>query len=136
MKIHIHILMLLVASLFFLGCGEKPEDSFKPHIGLWKDLDLGRTVATVAFLRGGTGGVWFGSQFSKFEYTIDYSKDPIWLDLVYSREGKPFRARLIADFDDINVFKWRTYFGEKRPSDFPGLNDKYTITLTRATPWT
>ena len=136
MKNRHHAIMLLIVSFLVVGCGEKTEDSFKPHVGIWKDLDLGRIVATVAFMKDGKGGVWFGSQYSKFEYTIDYSKKPIWLDLLYSREGKPYRATLIAEFDDINIFKWRTFFGEKRPIDFVGLDDQYTITLTRASPWT
>ena len=131
-----YIAVFLVSAFMPFGCGENPEDSFKPHIGVWKDLHLGRTVATVAFMKGGAGGVWFGSQFSKFEYTIDYSKNPIWLDLLYSREGKPYRATLIAEFDDINIFKWRTFYGAERPTDFAGLDDQYTITLTRAQPWT
>jgi hypothetical protein len=65
---------------------------------------------------------------------IDYAKDPTWLNLIYTQEEKPFRAKLILRFQDRNTIVWRTFYNDQRPEGFEGEDDKHTFILKRVNP--
>jgi hypothetical protein len=78
----------------------------------------------------------YNNTIYKFRYVFDYTKDPIWLDFHYSREGKPYQACLIVRYIDENHLQWFTYFNDVRPADFPDGDQGNVMTLTRVNPLT
>lgn len=131
------VLVMLAASM--LSCqGPGAHDRYVlPHVGNWIGVDASGMRAVVVFRENGTGTIEFQNTVNEFYYVFDYSRNPLWLDLVYSREGKPFRTRLIAGFTDENRLKWYTFFDERRPSGFPkGDQAGNVMTLTRLNPRT
>lgn len=119
-----------------ISCGnhEAPPRYTQPHIGVWTGIDPSGRQATVVFKEGGEGSITFDETMHPFEYLIDYAKDPTWLDLFYTQDGKPFRAKLIIRFQDRNTIEWRTFFNAERPEGFDEEDDEHTILLKRATP--
>jgi hypothetical protein len=102
------------------------------HVGTWTGLDSTNTKGMVSFREDGTGTMEYGGKTYEFMYFFDYSKKPIWLDLIYSREGKPIRTRLIVRYLDENHFKWYTFFTEVRPASFPASDSGNVMTLSRS----
>ncbi len=132
---------LLTAVLFALsvlpiscGNGGHIQQYYQSHVGVWEDADFTGSKAIVVLRENGTGTILFDRQLSDFKYVMDYSKKPTWLDLIYAREGKPYRTKAIVKFLDINRLKWRTFFGETRPAKFLLEDDKSTAILNRFYP--
>jgi len=136
MKRHLFILTLFLASILLISCSnsEHIQQFSPPHIGEWAGVDSGGIKAVIVFKENGIGMISFNSQVSDFKYVVDYAKKPIWLDLIYSREGKPYRAKLIVKFMDTNELKWRTFFNDTRPTEFISDDPKNTMILTRVKP--
>ena len=134
MKRYLMVFMMLIlsASMFSCGSSDVEQSSFLPHIGKWVHEDAGGNGAKVIFNQDGSGSLRFGEGLYSFEYYFDYSKKPVTVDLVYSREGRPYRAKVIVKFLDINNLKWRTFFNDKRPEGFPEKDNKNTIILKRS----
>ncbi len=128
------ILLTIYALLISCGNRDQTQPFYQPHIGLWKDIGAADKQTAIVFREDGTGNISFDYQDSDFKYVIDYSKKPVWLDLIYSREGKPYRAKMIVQFLDNNQLKWRTFFNEKRPTEFIPKDPDNTITLNRVNP--
>ncbi|MFH1349518.1 MAG: hypothetical protein ABII26_01150 [Pseudomonadota bacterium] len=128
--------ILIIIPFLLISCSnsERAQNVSQPHIGKWSGVDSNGTKATISFKEDGTGTIEFNNDLYQFTYVFDYSKKPTWLDLIYSREGKPFRAKLIVKFLDGNRLKWRTFFNAQRPDDFPPDDKKYTMVLTRDKP--
>jgi hypothetical protein len=132
----------LIVSLFFvvatISCdGPGAHDRYLlPHVGTWVGVDHTGTKGIVVFGENGKGSMVFQNTVNEFQYVFDYSKSPLWLDLLYSREGRPFRAKLIVKFKDENRLEWYTNFDENRPSGFPKGNAENVMTLTRLNPRT
>jgi hypothetical protein len=126
----------LVVSLFLASCKGKDSSVRVPlvHVGVWSGLDGANMKGVITFRENGTGTMEFDKNAYDFEYFFDYSKRPVWLDLIYSREGKPFRARLIVKFPDDNQLHWYTFFSEERPEKFPEGNEGNVMKLTRVNP--
>jgi hypothetical protein len=127
--------MLMASSL---SCdGPRANDRYLlPHVGTWVRVDNTGGRGIVVFKENGMGTIEFENNVYEFDYVFDYTRKPVWLDLLYSREGKPFRAKLIVKFLDENRLEWYTFFDEKRPSEFPDGNADNVATLTRLTPLT
>ena len=91
---------ILLLPILFISCSEpEPTRHFdQPHIGKWSGTDLAGVKATIIFRESGAGTIEFDNNFYEFTYIIDYSKQPIWLDLIYTRENKPFRAKFLVKF--------------------------------------
>lgn len=122
--------MLMLSSL---SCdGPRANDRYlMPHVGTWVGVDSTGARGIVVFGENGRGTMEFQNSLNEFQYVFDYSKKPLWLDLLYSREGRPFRAKLIVNFLDENRLEWYTFFDEKRPSAFPHGNAENLMTLTK-----
>src|SRR3972149_7785808 len=114
-------LILMLTSLLIASC--KGQDSYSRfpmiHVGTWTGADSTDAKGVVTFEENGTGTMEYGGSAYEFRYVFDYGKRPIWLDLLYTREGRPFRARLIVRFINENQFMWYTFFTEVRPVSFP-----------------
>jgi hypothetical protein len=134
---NVPLLFCLVGlSLVFFSCKGKDANSRVPmgHVGVWSGVDGANMKGVVTFRENGTGTMEFDQNTFKFEYSFDYSKRPVWLDLIYSREGKPFRARLIVKFPAEDQLHWYTFFSEERPDKFPEGNAENVMKLTRMKP--
>lgn len=84
------------------------------------------------FEKDGTGSVTEGdSSVVSFRYEIDYSKRPIWLDLILAQDGKETRIRSIVEFTGKDKMRWRTFFNDSRPIEFLEKDPKHTIVLSR-----
>ena len=136
MKNKLLIAALFAVSVLLISCGDGGhiQQYYQPHVGVWEDADFTGSKAMVVLRENGTGTILFDRQFSDFKYVMDYSKKPPWLDLMYTREGKPYRAKVLVKFLDINRLKWRTFFGETRPIRFLPEDEKNTVILNRFYP--
>ena len=128
--------IFLILFIFLVSCRseQSPKQFFQPHIGEWSGIDSKGSKAIILFRENGTGYISFDKELYRFNYVFDYSKNPVWLDLISSRKGRPFRAKLIVRFMGKNRFKFRTFFNEKRPSEFLEDDLKNTVFLTKITP--
>lgn len=123
----------MVIFTILLSChgSEERRDAYQPHLGIWSGIDTAGIKATILFRKDGTGTIEFNDERYEFKYIMDYSKRPVWLDLIYTRDGKPYRAKLIVEFIDKTRLKWRTFFNDQRPDDFPSQDDKFTMVLSK-----
>jgi len=125
--------IFIITSVFMIACtsGEIETHFYQPHIGKWSSKDPEDKKATLILKEDGTGSIAFGNNINNFSYIIDYTKNPLWLDLIYIRNGKPFRAKLIVKFLDNNEMKLRSFFNEQRPKKFLEKDPKRALILKR-----
>ena len=136
MKKYLRPVILLAILILPISCGNRDQTPpyYQPHIGVWEDIGAADKKTVIFFREDGTGSISFDYQDSDFEYVFYYSKKPVWLDLIYSREGKPYRAKIIVKFLDNNQLKWRTFYNDKRPTEFIPKDPDNTIILNRVHP--
>ena len=136
---YIFVAAFLTLSLLLYSCKDSPKGShdrpLPPHIGVWAGVDPSNVKGTVTFKEDGTGSMEFADNIYEFNYVFDYSRKPVWLDLIYSREGKPFRAKLVVKFENENRFQWFTFFTETRPDAFPEKDSEGVMVLTKVDPF-
>jgi len=101
------------------------------HIGEWSGVDSIGTVGNLVFEKNGTGKITQGDTSATCKYTIDYSKRPIWLDIILTENGQEVPMKLIVEFLDRNTIRLRTFFDESRPIEFLEQDPKHTIVLRR-----
>ena len=86
--------LLIIATIFILQSCSTPNER---HIGEWKGTDKGKTVSLIldksnyaVFVSDNQviGGKDFQMDGFECKYEIDYSKNPILLDLVVYEQGK------------------------------------------------
>lgn len=132
------LFILLISPSFIMACNGSGSYSSYPvlHLGTWSGEDSANITGVVTFREDGTGTMEYNNTTYAFRYQFDYSRTPIWLDLLYSREGKPFQARLIVKYPDENHLQWFTFFNDVRPADFPDGESGNVMTLTRVNPLT
>jgi hypothetical protein len=137
-----HTLILVIVTLLF-SCS-KPDQK---HIGEWTGTDKGETGNLIlnesnsaAFVIGNQvlGGDNFEMNGVKasLEYEIDYSKNPIWLDLVaYEKEKKKEKGRLkgIIRFLTDTKMEYRLSFDPSgdRFTKFDSEDKENTIVLDK-----
>ncbi|ESU19844.1 hypothetical protein FEDK69T_31000 [Flavobacterium enshiense DK69] len=135
-------LILIIATLFF-GC----SNSNQKHIGEWTGTDKGEKGSLI--LNEGNSAVFVignqvlgGKNFeingvkASLEYEIDYSKNPIWLDLVlYEKEQKIEKGRMrgIVRFLTDTKMEYRVSFNpfSDRFTKFDSEDKENTIVLDK-----
>jgi hypothetical protein len=136
--------LLLISVIFILQSCSNPNER---HIGEWKGIDKGKTESLIldksnhAILVQGNqviGGKEFEMNGIKGEckYEIDYSKNPIWLDLVVYEQGKSqekVRLKGIMRFITDNKIEYRLDFTGKRFDTFDPEDKENTIVLDKTT---
>lgn len=136
--------LLLIAVVFILQNCSNPNQR---HIGEWKGTDKGKTASLIldksnhAVLVQGNeviGGKEFEMNGVKGEckYEIDYSKDPIWLDLVVYEQGKTqekVRLKGIIRFITDTKIEYRLGFTGERFDKFDPDDKESTIVLDKVT---
>lgn len=130
--------------LFLLSCNQK-----QPHIGIWEKRENGRLLifqfsadSTAQILDdsipvlGGPGYLLNDGKPGICKYEIDYSKQPIWLDLVVYEKGQSFergRIRGIVRFPSANRMEVRMTMAPnaERFKDFNNTNPQEFVEFTR-----
>lgn len=120
--------LFLAISTLLACCGKIKQTQ---HLGEWSGVDNTGEVGRFVFQKDGTGKITQGNASDSFRYEIDYSKIPIWLDLILTQDGKEYRIKSIIEFIDRDKMRWRTYHNEIRPTAFLLEDPKNTLVLTR-----
>ena len=121
-------LIFLAFSTLLACCGRMKQPQ---HLGEWSGVDNTGEVGSFVFQKDGTGKITQGNASDSFRYEIDYSKVPIWLDLIMTQDGKEYRIKSIIEFIDSDKMRWRTYHNDTRPTAFLLEDPKNTVLLTR-----
>ncbi|MBW1801114.1 MAG: hypothetical protein JRJ85_10345 [Deltaproteobacteria bacterium] len=132
-KTYLSIITCVVFLFLLSACGRGVERQghYLPHIGSWEGVDSKGIKATMVLRENGIGKITFHDKIIEFKYVFDYSKNPLWMDIIHDRADKPYRERLIAKFEDKNHWKWRTFYTEERPSEFSQEDTNFTAVFTR-----
>lgn len=146
MKQIIYIQTILVIAVFFiLQSFSNPNER---HIGEWKGIDHTGMVSSLildksnnAILVQGNrvlGGKDFEMNGMKLEckYEIDYSKRPVWLDIIIYKSGttqEKTRFKGIVQFITDTKIQYRVNFNDGRYSKFDMLDKENTIVFDKVT---
>jgi hypothetical protein len=102
-------------------------------VGQWSNRTPQNQV-TFTFERNGSGAMSIGDARLEFQYTLDRSHVPAWLDLRGAVEGKPVTIRAIAELprrDKLKIRMPHTRTPGERPTEFVADDVESTILLTR-----
>ena len=143
-KLAVIFMLLILLAGCDVGCPKPP-----PHVGQWIDRTL---QSAVVFNNDGTFEVmYFNDPDPSLElgqsrpqrpddktwkvdfrgtYVIDFSKNPAWIDLVFTKQGTPRRAQGLITFLDNNTFY--VAFEDVRPASLDNSSRKERY--TRAAP--
>lgn len=120
--------------------------SRQKHIGEWKGTDEEGTTMNIIFQSNSncllisgnkvSGGKQFliGNKKEECKYEIDYSKDPIWLDVIIKQVGEiaeDEHYRGIARFITNDKLEWRVNWDGDRFKEFDPNDRKHTILLSK-----
>ena len=157
-KLNLITPILYCLILFISSCGgtdTKTEDGSttaksvdERHIGEWKGTDNSGKLTSLILDKSNHAVLVFGNQViggKEFElkkikaeckYDIDYSKNPIWLDLVIYEQGKTQelgRLKGIVRFITDNKIEYRLNFAGERFDKFDPEDKESTIVLDKVT---
>lgn len=76
-------------------------------IGFWKGKGKDNTNVSLNFINTNTVIFTIGKVSQKLNYKIDYTKTPIWLDLIIINGKNLLPMEGIIEFVDKNVIKWQ-----------------------------
>lgn len=76
-------------------------------IGFWKGKGKDNTNMSLNFINTNTVIFTLGKVSQKLNYKIDYTKTPIWLDLIIIDGKNMLPMEGIIEFVDKNVIKWQ-----------------------------
>ena len=137
--------LILILTIVIFGC----SNSNQKHIGEWTGSDKGE-IGSLILNKGNSAVLVIGNQVlggdnfeingvkATLKYEIDYSKDPIWLDLVIYEEGlKQEKGKLkgIIRFLTNTKMEYRLNFDPSadRFSKFDSEDKENTIVLDKVT---
>jgi hypothetical protein len=102
-------------------------------VGVWSNRTPQNQV-TFRFEHDGSGAMSIGNARQEFQYTLDRSHTPAWLDLRGAVEGRTFTIRAIAELprhDRLKIRMPHTQTPGERPTEFVRDDVENTILLTR-----
>ena len=103
--------------------------------GKWTGIDEKGDLAVLTFSSNTVVMEFEGEQASPFDYKIDYTKDPIWIDLIMKNENQKEIIPALIKFLDSNTIKWEVFpFTSSRPIKFSSESNEInetTIILKR-----
>lgn len=102
-------------------------------IGKWIGKDEKSETGGIQFSNNKTAKLlMMGKEMPITEYKVDYSKNPIWVDLIVKRNGKVMTLFGLIEFIDLNTIKWEVFpMANKRPTLFSGKSENTSIILKR-----
>jgi len=97
-------------------------------IGTWKGYQkLMEGDISFEFNDANKGKAYINNKYAyDFSYTVDYSKNPIWLDITNPKGT----AKSIIKFIDNNTMLMRTKYANERPNEF--IDDEFTTEFTKS----
>src|SRR5450432_3221879 len=106
------LLLLFVAPAF------SQISSTKDLIGRWEGTTVGKT-GVLEFLDSTNVNVKFpDGTFFKGVYLIDFTKKPIWIDIINIKGNQKATLEGLIKFIDKNTFRWMITHSGTRPKDF------------------
>jgi hypothetical protein len=138
-------ILIFALTILIFGC----SNSNQKHIGEWTGSDKVKTGSLILY-KGNSAVFVIGNQVlggdnfeingvkSTLKYEIDYSKDPIWLDLVLYEEGQKqenVRLKGIIRFLTNTKMEYRLNFDSsaERFTKFDIEDNENTIVLDKVT---
>ena len=118
-------LICILWTLFIVSCSN-PETN--KHIGLWEAQNSLEEKMVWEFTEN-RFTFYDGISLVEGKYFIDYSKNPIWLDIKMADEEYEKLSKTIIEFTDKDKMKIYASFEEKRPQKFD--NDDKVIIFQR-----
>jgi uncharacterized protein (TIGR03067 family) len=122
--------IILPALLFFCSItGFTQTRSLKDIIGKWQIpgnygtmefIDSTHIITTMQGKKVGSG-----------TYVMDFSKNPIWLDVTIGQGGRSSTIKQIVEFTDDDTIRWQSSTTNERPKSFQQTAYGAAITLTR-----
>ncbi|MBK8805599.1 MAG: hypothetical protein IPO21_02670 [Bacteroidales bacterium] len=122
MRYFMLIFLICLSSLTF---GQQKDKSV---VGKWIGTDEKNQTGGIQFLIDGTAKLlMMGQEMPISEYKVDYSKDPIWIDLIVKNNGQTKTLFGLISFVDSTTIKWEVFpmANNNRPIKF---SDKTTNT--------
>jgi hypothetical protein len=145
-KLNLITPILYCLILFISSCGgtdTKTEDGSttsksvdERHIGEWKGTDNSGKLASLILDKSNHGVFVIDNQVIECKYEIDYSKNPLWLDLVLYEQAKTQeidRMKGIVRFITDNKIEYRVNFTGERFDKFDPEDKENTIVLDKVT---
>ena len=102
-------------------------------VGVWSNRAPQNQV-TLTFQSNGSGAMAIGDARLEFQYTLDRTHTPAWLDLHGVVEGRTVTIRAIAELarnDKLRIRMPHTRTPGERPTEFVADDVENTILLTR-----
>lgn len=144
MKTKLFNYIVITLTIITIGC----SNSSKNHIGEWESVIRGNGAMDLVFKNseniigtfgfetfGGENYVVDGVKY-KVKYEMDYSKKPIWLDIVYYKEEnneETGRIMYLIEFLTENKMRLASTNSptERRPKTFEDTNNIPPVVLNR-----
>lgn len=105
-------------------------------VGTWSNRATDNPI-TFTFNHDGSGAMTIGTAQLPYRYQFDKARNPAWLDLDASAEGRSVSIRAIAQFargDKLKIRMPHTRAPDIRPTEFVDSDLENTILLTRIPP--
>lgn len=105
-------------------------------VGTWSNRATDNPVS-FTFNDDGSGAMAIGTAQLAYQYRFDQTRNPAWLDLDATTEGRSVSIRAIAQFargDKLKIRMPHTRALDIRPTEFVDDDLENTILLTRITP--
>lgn len=105
-------------------------------VGTWSNRAEDSPI-TFTFSDDGSGTMTIGSARLSYQYRLDQTRDPAWLDLDAAADGRSVSIRAIAQFarrDKLKIRMPHTRAVDIRPTEFVDNDLENTILLTRVEP--
>lgn len=122
------ILSIFLLFLLFAVSAFSQISSTKDLIGKWTGTTVGKT-GSLEFLDSTNVNVLFpDGTFFKGTYYIDFTKNPVWIDIINIKGNQKATLEGLIKFIDKTTFRWMITHSGARPKDF--TPNKNTSTLT------
>jgi len=123
-----HFIVLILIFCSSVAFGQQKSNSI---IGKWTGIDDKNQTGGIEFLADGTARLIVqGQEMPSVEFKVDYSKDPIWVDLIVRNNDQTQTLVGLIAFIDSNTITWEIFPGSKvddRPTKFTGNTDTSVI---------
>jgi hypothetical protein len=125
--------ILIILLLFFLFVVSVFSQSYsaKDLIGKWIGTAQGK-AGSLEFLDSSHVNVMFpDGTFIKGTYAIDFTKKPIWIDIINIKGNQKATLEGLIKFIDKTSFRWMITHSGTRPKDFSPNKNTSTLTFKK-----
>jgi hypothetical protein len=124
---------LLILIIFFTIHSANAQQNNNSIIGKWIGQDERSESGGIEFSINKTAKLlMMGKEMPITAYKVDYSKNPIWIDLIIKRNGQMMTLFGLLEFVDSNTIRWEVFpMANKRPTTFSGKSENTSIILKR-----